>query len=277
MDITIGADPELFVTEGGKYRSAYGLIPGTKKSPFKVNKGAVQVDGMALEFNIDPVRTSEEFVTNCETVLGELRNLVPDKYEFSIVPSCRFNGNHFNAQPDEAKELGCDPDWNAYTLAQNPAPNAETTMRTAAGHIHIGFCEDADITDDNHLIRCATLVKQLDGYLGLPSVLFDRDTKRRSLYGKAGAFRPKPYGLEYRVLSNAWLKSPELMRFVFDQTTRAVNDLIDGERAIEKISEINLASIINNSDHWSASNYIDRLFGSDMVVKLRSVFQTKKI
>jgi hypothetical protein len=31
MKITIGCDPELFVTQDGKFRSAHGLIPGTKE------------------------------------------------------------------------------------------------------------------------------------------------------------------------------------------------------------------------------------------------------
>ena len=51
--ITVGADPELFVKKGRSFQSAYGMIPGTKQKPKKVIKGAVQVDGMALEFNID--------------------------------------------------------------------------------------------------------------------------------------------------------------------------------------------------------------------------------
>jgi hypothetical protein len=41
---------------------------------------------------------------------------------------------------------------------------------------------------------------------------------RRELYGKAGAFRPKPYGVEYRVLSNRWLNSEALIRWVYNQS-----------------------------------------------------------
>ncbi len=39
--------------------------------------------------------------------------------------------------------------------------------------------------------------------------MYDKDTERRGMYGKAGAFRPKPYGVEYRTLSNAWLSNDE--------------------------------------------------------------------
>ena len=50
---TIGADPEVFVADSltNTFVSAHDLVPGTKLEPFAVNKGAVQVDGMALEFN----------------------------------------------------------------------------------------------------------------------------------------------------------------------------------------------------------------------------------
>ena len=62
----------------------------------------------------------------------------------------------------------------------------------------------------------------LDMYLGLPSLIWDRDTKRRSLYGDFGAFRPKPYGLEYRVLSNAWLAHTRTIGFVYRSARMAM-------------------------------------------------------
>jgi len=54
MKILVGCDPELFVKKDGVLVSAHGLVQGSKEHPFRVSKGAVQVDGMALEFNIDP-------------------------------------------------------------------------------------------------------------------------------------------------------------------------------------------------------------------------------
>ena len=261
MKITIGCDPELFVTKAGKFRSAHGLIPGTKEKPHRVELGAVQVDGMALEYNIDPVDNADDFVRYNFRVMEQMKEMVPD-YDFAIVPSCRFNGAHFNAQPEEAKELGCTPDYNAYTLKENEKPDNKTTMRTAAGHIHIGFIEDADPKSDEHMIRCATLVKQLDAYLGLTSVLYDNDTKRRAMYGAAGAFRPKPYGVEYRVLSNAWLLSEQRMRFVYNQTVTAVTDLMKGVRPFEKMGEDNMSFIINASDAYSARANIAHYFAN---------------
>jgi hypothetical protein len=74
--------------------------------------------------------------------------------------------------------------------------------------------------------------KQLDWSLGLGSMLFDNNPaakKRRSLYGAAGCFRPKSYGVEYRTLSNSWLASKELMEWVFATTKKSIEDLMDGK------------------------------------------------
>lgn len=226
--ILMGCDPELFVTTPkGLPRSAHGLVPGTKKEPFKVNKGAIQVDGMALEFNIDPAKTEDEFVTNIQTVMQELRAKVPPKFKFLIEPSVKFSKSIMDKAPDEAKELGCEPDLSAYTLKENPKPNANTNMRTASGHIHIGLEKDGDVKSEEHLIKYATLVKHLDLFLGVRSLEWDKDKKRRQLYGNPGAMRLKPYGVEYRVLSNKWLEKEELVRFVYKQVVRCIEDLLE--------------------------------------------------
>lgn len=61
------------------------------------------------------------------------------------------------------------------------------------------------------------LVQFLDVVVGNVCVLLDQGegaTKRREAYGRAGCFRYTPYGVEYRVLSNFWLKHPFLVQFV---------------------------------------------------------------
>lgn len=226
--LLIGCDPEIFVKskKTGQYVSAHGLIPGTKDTPHRVEKGAVQVDGMALEFNTDPASTAEEFLDNVQTVMAQLEAMLPDDLVLALDPTATFTKAHFDLQPEEAKELGCEPDFNAYTMKENPRPDNTTTMRTASGHVHIGFCEGADPQSEEHMLRCSLLVKQLDAWLGVPSLLYDKDQKRRTMYGAPGAFRPKPYGVEYRVLSNRWLSSPDLIRWVFNTTKAAVDNLM---------------------------------------------------
>ena len=246
QDILIGADPEFFVSKYNKPISAYGLIPGTKKKPYKVKNGAVQVDGMALEFNIDPAKGPKTFVHNINTVMKQTMEMVP-KLEFYEGCVAEFGADYINAQPEEAKELGCEPDYNAYTGGVNPRPDADTPFRTAAGHLHIGWTNDVDPHHPDHLEACKTLVKQLDVHLAIPSLIWDEDAKRRELYGQLGAFRPTHYGVEYRVLSNAWLKSDTLKHTVYGNTIHAVKRLLDGSHDYETLVH-DIDNVFNKGD-----------------------------
>lgn len=243
--ILVGADPEFFVKRNGVFVSAHGLVAGDKKNPLKVSRGAVQVDGMALEFNIDPASTQDEFYLNITTVLGALKSMVPD-YEHAIVPVADFGKEYIDSQPAEAKELGCDPDFNAWTSSVNEKPNMELPFRTASGHVHIGWGNDFDLNDRDHIMVCEMAAKQMDFVLGLPSLTYDPDTRRREMYGNPGTYRPKSYGVEYRTLSNAWLKSENLTKWVFRAVTNGMNDLMNGVRYFEKYGDIQ--DIIKTSD-----------------------------
>jgi len=252
MNILVGADPEVFVRQNGVFLSAHGLIKGDKKNPFPVHKGAVQVDGMALEFNIDPASSSDEFIINIEEVYATLRAMVPD-YEVVAVPVADFDEMYMKEQPEEALELGCDPDFNGWEGGANPRPDGGRSFRTASGHVHIGWTRGEDVTDREHFTKCCHVAKQMDFYLGLPSLVYDKDSRRRELYGKAGCFRPKPYGSEYRTLSNMWLNSKELIGWVFNNVQTGMHRLIKGDVLAEKYGDIQ--EIINTSD-WKAAKQI---------------------
>lgn len=235
MNITIGADPEIFIQDkNGKAVSAHNLIPGTKKKPHPVPNGAVQVDGVAAEFNIDPASTEEEFVTYINSVMNTLKSMFPKEHEPLIAPTAQFE---LDSLPPEVTELGCEVDYNAYTGEVNPEPDASVDYRTGAGHIHIGWGEDLGLDDPEHKEACEMLAKQLDMHLALPALLFDTDYKRRKLYGKIGAFRPKTYGMEYRVLSNAWLKDERLIRWVFTSTQKAFEKLVAGNQTASHLGQ----------------------------------------
>lgn len=219
-----GSDPELFIqNREGEFVSAVGIIPGDKQNPYSVKAGAVQCDGMAAEYNTDPASTYEEFEENTETVLGELRSFLPSGYTLHAVPSVVFSQKQWDAAPDEAKVLGCSPDFNAWTGDVNPPPEdpANPTMRCAGGHLHIGWTNDAEI-DLQHIAHGRDLVKQLDGYLGYWSLLHDTDKNRRRLYGKAGSCRFKPYGVEYRVLSNFWVFDRDVRRELWNRMVQGI-------------------------------------------------------
>lgn len=253
-NFTIGADPEFFVKQFGKLTSAHGLVPGTKESPFTVPKGAVQVDGMALEFNIDPADNYEQFEDHMSSVLGSIIEMVPG-YEIFVEPVADFGQEYIQAQPEEAKELGCSPDFNAYTKRANPRPDANTPFRTASGHVHIGWTDaPVDINDEDHLDACRALTKSLDVWLGLPSLLWDNDDRRRSLYGAAGAFRPKPYGMEYRVLSNKWINSPILRETVYKNTIKAIQKTYEDPNCGDELFyNLPACDVISKKEGWEVA------------------------
>lgn len=232
MQLMIGTDPEIFVRDAsGKYFSGHDLIPGTKEQPYPVKSGAIQVDGVALEFNTAPAKTKEEFVSNISDVLSELekeyKKLRPDLM-IAMTPTATFDKDYFDALPEKPKELGCTPDYNAYTGEQNEPPSTDEPFRTGSGHIHLGWTQWENPHGNAHFKQCCGLVRQLDAILYPASLLWDSDDRRRSLYGKIGAFRPKSYGVEYRPLSNAYLASKETQELVFDIAMKASQDFFNG-------------------------------------------------
>lgn len=252
-NVLVGADPELFMKhpDTGHFISAHNRVPGTKWEPFKVPFGAVQVDGTALEFNIDPAATVEEFLHNIKAVRQTLVDMVPG-YNVVAEPVARFEANYFKFEvPSHAQELGCNPDFNGWTQDTNPQPDpAGEPFRTASGHLHIGWTDGKDVEDKDHFLYCCKIARQLDYYLGIHSLLWDSDGTRRQLYGKAGAFRPKSYGLEYRVLSNRWLDSDLLMRWVYNTLQVAMSDAFSGMWAEEKYGNLAQQIIDNNKVDW---------------------------
>lgn len=228
----VGADPELCLRDKatGRFASAWGVIPGTKEEPLKVKNGAVQRDGMLAEFNIDPAASVNEFVDNIKSVMAQLRDMAPN-HELCIEPMATFDDDVWDNTPYAAKILGCDPDYNAYTGRANPPPPNTSQERSAAGHVHLGWTEGMDITNPGHFQACQILAKELDLTMAYPLQLLEKDQgsiRRRQLYGRPGAFRPKPYGMEYRVPSNFWLASEELMEWVYNTCHNTFKNLMEG-------------------------------------------------
>jgi hypothetical protein len=220
-----GADPEGFVVDKNGKPVAPSMIPGTKDKPHKVDGGAIQRDGMAAEFNVDAANTFKEWNNNFEKVMKALEGFLPKGHSMSWAPSVTFDENVFAKAPDEYKELGCSPDWNAWEEDLNPPPFCEDKpyLRTASGHIHIGWGENYSLDDALHQRNCFDFVKQLDWFLGGWSLKYDPDPTRRELYGRAGACRLKSYGVEYRVLSNFWVTTAERRKAVWNRLQMAID------------------------------------------------------
>jgi len=238
MVLKVGADPELFIKDrSGILVSGFSMIRGTKVHPFPVNKGAVQVDGIALEYNIDPATTVEDFVNNNCTVMRSLIKMIPPNLEFNIIPCVDITPDFYKSQPDEAMMLGCEPSYNAYSEdVEKVSPLSH--IRTAAGHLHLGWTDDTEANNAQHFFDCCALVKELDVFYNVLTLHYsdiELEMKRKMLYGAAGSFRPKSYGVEYRALSNFWIKDEELMKKVFEIAQTVFNRMLTGEKLLSDI------------------------------------------
>lgn len=253
-NLTFGADPELFIinTKTKKVVSAVGLIPGEKGNPWRsedMPEGfGLETDNILAEFNIPPVKDGISFINNIQYMQNYIDRFVkainPDLgircAASQVVPTSEL-------QSEQARMFGCDVDYNAYTQEPNEKPCGEATNTRSAGmHIHLGY-ENPDI--DTSL----TLIKYLDAYLGVPSILKDKDKKRRTLYGKAGCFRLTDYGCEYRVLSSAMMNSTARLNFVWKQLSKAIC-AVKCEAILP--SSIDVQEAINNSNVKLAESLI---------------------
>lgn len=230
--LTLGADPELFVQQGKDFVSAHSFLSGTKWNPDRLKDGAMQVDGCAAEFNIDPCATLNEWLFRLDNVQAQLQDkLNTYNLGLKLVPQAtvQFSQEYFETLPTEATLLGCEPDWCAYTKTCKVPDSslALAPIRTSGGHIHLGYgIDDRKLHPDSeeHFDLSCDITKQLDCSLYLGSLLFDTDDERRKLYGQIGSFRPKEYGMEYRVLSSVWLSSSVLKQWCFETVHKAYDD-----------------------------------------------------
>lgn len=238
--VLIGADPELFLQDySGKFVSAIGKFGGTKEEPRKLGPSEgmmVQEDNVAVEFNIAPSKDLDVFRAQIHEALRlieeEARHM---KLRLHIVPSARFPAPELDHP--KARRFGCDPDFNVWFMRENPPPRSkDKSLRSSGGHVHIAYDKDR-----------IGLGRACDLFAGVVSVLFDDDKGRRQLYGRAGAIREKPYGIEYRTLSNFWIKSPELTDMVFSQIVQAV-EFVDSGKEIPTDDARKIVYTINKSE-----------------------------
>lgn len=259
-NVTIGCDPELFLERDGKIVSAVGLIGGTKYEPLPISEEghAIQEDNVLMEFCIPPSKTCEEFVSHINfvkdylTVTTAALGCVPNYSASAILDESEL-------QTEQAKQFGCDPDFNVYLQGMNQPPDPETTMRSAGGHIHIGF-DKTDMTDDESDDLVEQLTKAMDMTVGLKSLFLDKDDRRKELYGKAGCFRFKQYGMEYRTPSNFWIATDELIQWAWKTTMEAI-DLVNSGMVNELADKYSdrVIRAINNNDKKLAEELLSKI------------------
>jgi hypothetical protein len=247
-NVTIGSDPEFFLfnKEKNEIISAEGLIGGTKDEPRLISAvgHAVQEDNIMVEFNIPPAIDAESFSRDIQFTIDYIINEIGDEnITYSTKAGAEINPEYLHTE--QACRFGCEPDYNAWTAEVNSPPEANATTRCSGGHIHIGY----DNPDEEISVE---LVKAMDLFVGIPSLLMDEDTIRKTMYGKAGAFRFKNYGVEYRGISNFFIFSDELRKWVFRNTLKAVN-FVNSNKTFTDEQASNIIKAIDTNDKQLAT------------------------
>lgn len=271
-----GCDPEIFVVDG-RHRliPAFDFLPSAHMSKmhrfsskpretgipygYPVSTGKAYWDGFQAEFTTEPMTCHGylfDFIRDGLRKIHEEAVKHNPKARLSLKSVFRIPQGILQTAADEHVNLGCDPSGNAYGAepfrAENPR---ELPYRVAGGHIHFGLV-------DNTNKSIIGIVKALDFLLAIPAVGifadFD-DPLRRQFYGRAGEYRQPSYGVEYRVLSNAWLGHPAVGHLVFDIARQAVGV---GSLPIPYedfgLSERGVQDIINNCDVKAARKLVDQ-------------------
>ena len=262
---TIGCDPEFFLVDhDGKLVSAIGIIPGTKEEPHVLpNGGGLQVDNVALEFSTPVAKDGRKLVEILQATFKDVKEELPEGYSIVAKSSAIFD----DAQLDhpEAHRFGCEPDFDAWELEVNEKPeHPNANFRSCGGHIHVGHVEG----DGNEFLHDpygkVEVVKAMDLLHGIISTILDNSAdsiERRKLYGSAGCHRPTDYGLEYRVLSNFWMRSPMLVMLMDSLTQDALTLVRDGKHTevIELVGTQNIKAIINEGKIDDAKEALDNI------------------
>lgn len=241
---TIGTDPEFFLRnkETGQFISAEGLIGGSKNLPIKISKNghAIQEDGVMLEINVPPSKTSKEMKDDIDYVLTYVsKEILPANLEIVTQSSAVFSNEDLATR--QASTLGCDPDFNAWNNKMNKRPHIKNiNFRSAGFHVHIGYSNpDYDYN--------LAIIKAFDLFLGVPSIIMDSDTLRKQLYGKAGCFRHQNYGVEYRVLGNFIGNDEAKLKWMFNNIEAAV-EFVNSNISINNQLRADILNCINTNN-----------------------------
>lgn len=233
ISTTMGGDPEFFVADKkGKIMNADAFFPG-KEDPIVIKKvhgdyfSKLFFDGIQAEMAVSFSICREFLSDNIRWCWQEAFKHMPDDHKVVLKPATKIQKSVIKQADPEARRFGCAPDFNAYTQSVN-TPEMDASrhpFRYAGGHLHFGV-PDVDLYRNDPLItKMATtegghleLIKFFDLLVTIPTLLLDNgpgSTKRRSKYGKAGCFRPTPYGIEYRTPSCWWLSSPMAASLIY--------------------------------------------------------------
>lgn len=232
VSVMYGSDPEGFFEKAGRIIGSEKVIPkegisflstyGIRQNP------EVVIDGIQFEMHPAPAATTWGLGAGVGSCFRTLRERLRDYPGTSI----NYKGlvevtrEEIDALSDESQVLGCQPSKNAYRDRPILVDGKTYLKRSAGGHLHFDLTKlpkifGPEVDERRHLVIV------VDTLVGNQAVLLDQQggmAERRENYGRAGEYRDdKPYGVEYRTLSNFWIRNFALMDFVFGMGNFAIS------------------------------------------------------
>ena len=253
QNVNFGCDPEFFFSKSGKTVGAEKVLP---ENGLYSGDSKIIIDGVQAELNPSP--------RSCRALLGseigrcfqeinkQLKTL--KGLRISSSTTVKVTKKEMSSLSEKSQKFGCSPSKNLSGNSEMSIKDASKYMsRSAGGHIHIGVAGNCKATREV-LDNPDTLVQILDIIVGNTCVLIDRDKgniERRKVYGKAGEYRTPPHGVEYRTLSNFWLRSYQLFGMVMGLTRQSVHICTDGfaDKFIKLVDREKIVKAINTNDY----------------------------
>jgi len=266
--MSIGTDPEIFLKSGRNVIPAFKFLP---KKENGIQKGVygttVYNDGFQAEMSCAPSGCIAHVIDDVQAGLKKLAEL-GRKYDPKAVLSLE-NTPHVSAAtlkdtPEEYVIFGCKPSFNAYERGGEQIDDPRRLLRRfSGGHLHFSFGYARNFNQNQDFFQkketIEPIVKDLDALLGIyfvgAAAEID-DPVRRRYYGLAGEYRLPPHGVEYRVLSNAWLSHPAVANVAM-MFGRGIIRLHDKERFF-RFDDEEVQDVINKCDVKNARRFMKR-------------------
>lgn len=230
------------------------FLPYTKKRPLDIDGNLFHKDASMFEVALRPCSTGAEIEEEWNKALAQATSMLPAGAIFDLQDSVEYTSTELRNDP-YASVMGCSSSQSIYP-GTVPTPSAYRDNYRYAG-MHVSISADEFIPDEQ--------VLALDAVLGIKSVLdweqhsTEAVIKRRKTYGRAGEFRRKPFGIEYRTLpASAWRQATGDQ--LFELVDRALNT--DVRRLVPHLVDIQQA--INLSSWWRADVIWKDVFGGEL-------------
>jgi len=242
----LGIEIELAVYQKEEPTTCW-FLPYTKENPFEVDGHLLHKDASMFELAIAPADEPSKVDANMFDAFNHAVAMLPDGAEMKPVPAVRYSDEALARDP-YASVLGCGASQNIYGAP--PIANAYGDNYRYGG-IHVNLELDGEFDPVQTIFK-------LDCVLGLNSVAVweegyrEEMQRRRQYYGRAGEYRVKPFGIEYRTLPNCGIISGMML---WRNIEKALN--MDAERWMNLAPRVEEA--INTSDRAMAEGLMGEM------------------